>query len=152
LTSAEVRLAPAGPCPATRRLGGETTKQMVPPTRQAHLDDVKGDVVGLCKLFQLRLIFKSPALCWKRPTKGEQHIDELGLLTDRTVRVCRLAQIGSDPHQLGLGITDVEARCLAPPDTSHRGVASKAVLNLTEPRWGELIHLGFGSTAHELSR
>jgi hypothetical protein len=41
---------------------------------------------------------------------------------------------------------------LTSPDASDRGVASEPVLNLTQARRGELVRLGFGSTAHELSR
>lgn len=125
---------------------------MVPPACQAHLNDVEGDVVSLRQLFQLRLVLERPALRGKRPAEGEQHIDELRLLADWAVGLGRLTQVGGDPHEFWLGVADVETRCLTSPDASDRGVASEPVLNLTQARRGELVRLGFGSTAHELSR
>ena len=125
---------------------------MVPPACDAHLDDVEGDVVGLRQLFQLRLVLKRPALRGECPAKGEQHVNELRLLADWAVGLRRLTQVGSDPYKFGLGVTDVETRCLTTPDAADRGVSSEAIFDLTQARRGKLVHLGFGSTAHELSR
>ena len=71
---------------------------MVPSAGEADLDDVKSDVVGLGKLFQLSWALEGPTLRGKRPSEGEQHIDELRLVADRAVGLRRLTQAGCNPQ------------------------------------------------------
>ena len=125
---------------------------MVPATGQAHLDDVEGDVVGLGELTQFGLVLECSALRGKGSTESEQDVHELGLVTDRAVALGRLTQVGGDPDEFGLGVAYVQARRLAPPDASDRGVASKAVLDLAKARRGQLVHVDLASTAHDQPR
>lgn len=59
-------------------------------------------------------------------------MNELGLLTDRTIGLRRLTEVASDTQQLWLGITDIKARKPAASVLADNCVAGQAVLDLTQ--------------------